>query len=111
MSKLDKTTLLDKIKSASRPESVHIDGIDEPLFIRRISVAEQAKLAKLSDDQTAAAVALVLYGVGDETGNRLFDDKDASQIEELDSKTVGHIVEAISRVNFGKDAKTAEKNS
>lgn len=105
-----KTTLLDKIKAASRPESVHIDGIDEPLFIRRISVGEQAKLAKLKDDPTAASIALVLYGVCDELGERVFGDDDASQIEDLDSKTIGHIVEAISRVNFGKDVDDFEKN-
>lgn len=107
---MKKSTLLNKIKSLSEPTQASIDGIDEPLFIRRISVAEQGKLAKLADDQTAAAVALVLYGVCDETGERLFDDDDAKQIEDLDSKTVGQIVEAVSRVNFGT-AEMAEKNS
>lgn len=108
---MKKSTLLNKIKSLSRPEAAVIDGIDEPLFIRRISVGEQSKLAKLSDDQTAAAVALVLYGVGDEKGDRLFDDADTKEIEQLDAKTVGQIVEAITRVNFGQDVESAEKNS
>lgn len=107
---MKKSTLLNQIKSLSKPTQVSIDGIDEPLFIRRISVAEQSKLAKLADDQTAAAVALVLYGVCDEKGERLFDDDDVKDIEALDSKTVGHIVEAVSRVNFGT-VEMAEKNS
>lgn len=106
-----KDTLIRQIQAVNQPVALALDGIDAPLFVRRISVGEQAQFATLADKPDQLSVAMVKYGVCDADGERIFDDKDDKTILALDAKVVGQIVEAVSRVNFGKEVDEHEKNS
>lgn len=106
-------TLLDKLKQNNKPEKISIAGFDEPLYIRRITLAEQAEIAKFSNekDELSAPVVLMAFGVCDETGERLFSVDDMDELKQLDLKTVLSIVNHINRVNgFHQDVEQAEKN-
>ncbi|WP_323841571.1 MULTISPECIES: hypothetical protein [unclassified Moraxella] len=106
-----KDTLIRQIQAVNQPVALALDGVDTPLFVRRINVGEQAHFAKLADQPDQLSVAMVKYGVCDEDGERIFDDKDDKTILALDAKVVGQIIEAVSRVNFGKEVDEYEKNS
>lgn len=112
-----KSQILAMLNGTTKAEEVHIDDLPEPIFIRHMSVAEQAKLAithqRSEQEPEAATVALIRYGLSDADGNRVFGDSkdDTRVILDLPAKITGRLIQEISRVNFGKEVDEHEKNS
>lgn len=108
-----KSQILAMLNGTNQAEAVSIDGLPEPIYVRHMTVAEQGQLAKLNqhsdNEPEAATIALIRYGLSDADGNRVFGDTKA--ILDLPAKITGQLVQAISRVNFGKEVDEHEKNS
>ena len=79
-----KEYLQSKSQSVSR-NPVEIAGYDGKAFMREFSVAEsETILMMLNGSRDGSATAhIVVYGVVDENGNRVFDDGDIPMIEDL----------------------------
>lgn len=101
-------------QGAQKAQKVTINGIDQPVFLRRITVAEQAKIQKLLEagDTTRATLALFIFGTCDENGAALGTLDDADTLAEtLDAGTMQAVVIEINRINgFDKSEDDAEKN-
>ena len=106
MTALNKNELLAKLGDLGAPTAYELSGVGT-VYIKKLSIDEQASLAKDADDNVKASLRLVAYSVCDEDGKRLFGDADLKALGKMHSDTLTELVEIINQVN-GFDKKLEE---
>ena len=106
MTALNKNELLAKLGDLGAPTAYELSGVGT-VYIKKLSIDEQASLAKDADDNVKASLRLVAYSVCDEDGKRLFGDADLKALGKMQSDTLTELVEIINQVN-GFDKKLEE---
>lgn len=107
-------SLINALLSRNKPTKVEIDGIDQPIYLRKITIGEQSALYKKvqTEEDTILnnSAYSILYSVCDENGESMFTEADLPQIAQIDAGTVGELMDAIKKVNrFDEDEAELEK--
>lgn len=105
MTALNKTQFLTAILATTTPILKNIEGIGD-LYLKKLTVAEQGELAKKADknDSVTASLNMVAYSVCDESGKRLFNDKDIDELGKMNADNLTKLVNVITEIN-GFDVK------
>lgn len=111
------------LNTRPKVERADVEGIDEPLYVRRMSGGERfaffqkttamAKAAQEAGEDRPLFVPLLLATLCDEHGNRVMNDDDAEALKGVDGVALDRLFKKASELNaVGKDAETnAEKKS
>lgn len=121
-----KERLLAAVRESNKVKEVSVPDLSEPVYIRRMSGAErdsyEAALGEYRDKQGKVDVLghgnkitarLLLVGLGDENGERVFDDDDADMVRKTFSwAAMDYLSGEVLRFNRLNDnaAKDAAKN-
>ncbi|ELA08734.1 hypothetical protein MOMA_09251 [Moraxella macacae 0408225] len=105
--------LLVGLSASNAPKKINILEFDGDIYIRQISVGEQAQIAKyLKDDENNNMALSFIFGVCDEKGNRLFDIGDLDKINQINFKAMLAVIKEINKLNgLDVDMDDHEKNS
>ena len=96
--------------SDTRIGRVEIPDMGGEVCVASLTVAEADKIKTLGDDDVPAVARIVILGACDETGKRLFTDKDAAALGKLPADALGKVANAILAHNK-LTGESDEKNS
>lgn len=95
----------------SRIGKVDVPEMGGEVCLASFTVAEADQFRKL-DPETSAVIALVVMGVCDDKGERLFTDKDYDALGKLPASALGRIATAVLEHNgLGRNAGDEAKNA
>lgn len=113
MSKAKLATALLASLSEKQTKKINIPEFEGDIYIRQITVGEQAELVETVEQGKASDLATTfIFGVCDENGNRLFSLDDLEQVNKINFHTMMKIAKEINQFNgVTKDDVDYEKNS
>lgn len=105
--------LLASLTDSNKPKKINIPEFNGDIYIRQITVGEQAEFVEIIKQNKASDLAITfIFGVCDENGNRLFTIDDLEQVNKINFHTMMKIAKEINQFNgVTKDDVDYEKNS